>query len=152
MKKAVITLLFLLTSISSSFAADLGWSVPATWEDLKQSSSMRLATLAPKTNKELLVKVSKFPGNVGGELANVNRWRGQIGLKSIQATELEKALEVIETKVGKAKLLDISNNGKQMLAVMLPFNKQTYFFKVMGAQADVSKEKDALKELIKSVK
>lgn len=151
MRKLLIfmSVIFICTS---SMAEDLKWTVPSTWEDLKQASSMRLATLAPKENKDLLVKVSRFPGNVGGELANVNRWRGQLGLKGIKPNELTKALEVFETKVGKAKLLDIKNNGKQMLAAMVPFNKQTYFFKVMGAEAEVSKEKAALVELIKSFK
>ncbi|MCH2208698.1 MAG: hypothetical protein MK132_22905 [Lentisphaerales bacterium] len=151
MHKFISILVFFFVSISA-MATDLSWTVPSSWEDLKQSSSMRLATLAPKANKELLLKVSRFPGNVGGELANVNRWRGQIGLKGIKAADLEKSLEIIETKVGKAKLLDISNAGKQMLAVMLPNNKQTYFFKMMGTDKDVSKEKAALIELVKSIK
>ncbi|MCM8535862.1 MAG: hypothetical protein NE334_08000 [Lentisphaeraceae bacterium] len=149
--KAIALLSFLFCSLTAS-AGDLTWTVPDTWEDLKQSSSMRLATLAVKEDKSLLVKVSRFPGHVGGELANVNRWRGQLGLKGIKSADLEKELTVIETKAGKAKLLDISNNGKQMLAVMLKEEKYTYFFKLMGTSDKVGKQKEALIELTKSIK
>jgi hypothetical protein len=31
------------------------------------------------------VTVSAFPGDTGGLLANLNRWRGQIGLEPVQA-------------------------------------------------------------------
>ena len=149
MKK--LSILILLIGIGLH-AKDLSWTVPEGWVDLNVSNSMRLATLAPKDNKALQVKISKFPGNVGGELANVNRWRGQIGLGAIKEADLNKSLEVIDTKAGKAKLLDITNGGKQMLAVMLPHKGSTYFFKLMGNADDVKKQKDAMTTFIKSIK
>lgn len=148
-------ILFLLISIISTASAqlkDLEWTLPDAWELSNKKSMMRIATFVVKEKKELAVSASKFGGKAGGELANVNRWRGQLGLKPVSAEELKKTLEVIETKVGKAKLVDISNDKNQMLAVILPYNNSTYFFKLMGAKVDVSKQKENMVKLVKSLK
>ena len=65
----------------------------------------------------------------------------QLGLKAIKPNELTKTLEVFETKVGKAKLLDIKEKRRQMLAAMVPFNKQTYFFKLWELRLKSLKKK-----------
>ena len=139
MRKAlIITTLFFAFNLSLSAQEKvLTWKLPDTWEDTKTQKPMRIATLSVKKNKTLQISVTRFPGNVGGELANVNRWRGQIGLAPVKAEELAKQLEVIDSKAGKAKLLNISNNGKQMLALMIPYSGSTYFFKLLGKADEV---------------
>lgn len=150
MKKVLAVSLLFLCSIAG--AKDIEWTIPDAWELSPQKKAMRLATFLVKADKALAISVSRFPGDVGGELANVNRWRGQVGLEPVKAEDLQKGLEVIESKVGKAKLVDISNGGKQMLAVMLPYEKSTYFFKLMGSKESVSKQKENMVKLIKSLK
>lgn len=54
---------------------------------------MRIATyVVPDAQGPVEVAVTKFGGRVGGELANINRWRGQMGLPPVEEAELEKAL------------------------------------------------------------
>ncbi len=54
---------------------------------------MRLATyLAPDPGGTVEVALSRFDGRVGGELANMTRWRRQMGLPPIEADELESAI------------------------------------------------------------
>jgi hypothetical protein len=59
------------------------WEIPSTWKDGK-TSSMRIASLKvdDQNGSELDISVTTFPGDVGGLLANVNRWIGQIDLSS----------------------------------------------------------------------
>ena len=154
MNKATLlfSLLFILAFSVSAQKKQMTWTVPDTWVDTKKSSTMRITTLAVKDNQALIISVTKFPGNVGGELANVNRWRRQLGLPTIKAADLAKSLEVIESKAGKAKLLNITNNGQQMLALMMPFDGATYFFKMTGKEEEVKKQKDAMVKLAKTFK
>jgi len=50
---------------------------------------MRFATfLAPGSSGLVEVAVTRLAGRGGGELANVNRWRDQMGLAPISADEL----------------------------------------------------------------
>ncbi len=148
MKKIISVLALLIVSVS---AQDLTWTLPDTWELSPKKSSMRLATFLVKADKSLSISASRFPGDVGGELANVNRWRRQVGLAPVKAEDLQKGLEVIESKAGKAKLLDISNGEKQMLAVMFPYKGNTYFFKLSGTKEGVSKQKESMIKLVKSL-
>ena len=48
--------------------------------------------------------VTKFPGDVGGVLANVNRWRKQIGLQPIGDDELDKATRKEKLNGGRRDL------------------------------------------------
>ena len=65
-------------------AGELQYTVPAGWRQLP-ASGIRKATLQVD-DAELSVLV--FPGDVGGELANINRWREQIGLAAIEESAL----------------------------------------------------------------
>lgn len=69
------------------------WVMPAGWTRDQTSRPMRLATLiAPDPAGPIEVAVTRFPGRVGGELANLNRWREQLGLSPITQNELDEAL------------------------------------------------------------
>lgn len=54
---------------------------------------MRLATyIAPHADAPVEVAVTRFGGRVGGVLANINRWRGQMGLPPIGEGDLSEAI------------------------------------------------------------
>jgi len=75
-------------------AAKVLWTVPNGWEQLDKVVSMRFATFMTPSGIEVTLAV--FPGDVGGLLANVNRWRGQVGLSSIPEAELYEYAKQIE--------------------------------------------------------
>lgn len=69
------------------------WAVPEGWVFDETPRQMRIATyMAPTESGEQEVAVTRFPGRVGGELANINRWRGQMGLSPITEAELEDSI------------------------------------------------------------
>jgi hypothetical protein len=69
---------------------DEPWTAPEGWTRDAEPRPMRMATyMAPDTGGPVEVAVSRFPGRVGGELANINRWRGQMGLTPVDAEGLE---------------------------------------------------------------
>jgi hypothetical protein len=69
------------------------WSVPEGWTEDAAPRPMRLTTyLAPDPSGEVEVAVTRFGGRVGGALANINRWRGQMGLSPVDESELEATI------------------------------------------------------------
>ena len=71
------------------------WKLPEGWQpvaDAKANNPGHYATLRieSKDKPSLEMTVTKFPGTVGGLLANVNRWRGQVGLSPIEENELDR--------------------------------------------------------------
>jgi beta-galactosidase GanA len=109
---------------------------------------MRFATyMAPTTSGKVEVAVTKFPGRVGGELANINRWRGQMGVATIDAAGLEAAImrfsaagfEGYETRIESAK-------GVMLAAgVYEQASDQTWFIR---ATAKDAAEADELKSAV----
>lgn len=81
---------------SASGRAEIGvwpWVVPEGWTEDRQPRQMRLTTyIAPDPAGPVEVAVTRFAGRVGGDLANVNRWRGQMGLPPLGKDELESAI------------------------------------------------------------
>ena len=88
----------------------LKWTLPKGWTDAA-GSGMRYATLKPPVPGRVDVSVVVLPGPAGGELANVNRWRGQIGLAPIDHQALAAARTALETKAGVVSVYDFSSEG-----------------------------------------
>lgn len=99
--------------------------------------------------------ISAFPGDVGGEIANVNRWRGQVGLAPVSDAEAAAAvmrLEVNALQIGVVDLGDSGAGGNRLLGAIVPFDGTTWFFKLVGPDALVAKEKPGFIEFVKTVK
>jgi hypothetical protein len=69
------------------------WKAPEGWAE-KPAGDMVLGSFSipGKDGGKADLTITSFPGNVGGELMNVNRWRGQVGLEPV--SELPKAEQV----------------------------------------------------------
>ncbi len=96
--------------------------------------------------------VASIPGEGGGLLANVNRWRKQIGLGPIEAAELPKQTSTLDAGGSKASVLDVTSEDKQkrLVAVSVPGGGSTTFYKLMGDEAVVAKEKEAFLRFVQS--
>ena len=57
--------------------------------------------------------VSAFPGAAGGWLLNLNRWRGQLGLKPVGQAEAEKLVASLDVMGGKAMLVDMNGQNPE---------------------------------------
>lgn len=109
-------------------ARGVSWSVPSGWKEVPTTQQMRLATFDAGGVE---VAVSAFPGAVGGTLANVNRWRGQIGLDAIDEAALGELL--VTSREGPTDVSLLAMEGKDakvMLgAIIVPGDGQTWFVK-----------------------
>ncbi len=71
----------------------LSWTTPEGWKEApagSDPSGMRLIDLRFGPNAEGECYLSVIQGEAGGLEANVNRWRGQMGLPPMSADELAK--------------------------------------------------------------
>jgi len=131
------------------------WNVPTGWKE-EMATQMLIAKFSVgDKSARAEITVSSFPGDVGGLLANVNRWRGQVGLLAIEATELAKAVKYLKVQSVNASLVELENpNGTSpsLIGVAMPSNGQTWFFKIIGEAKTVAREKDAFIKFVQSVK
>jgi hypothetical protein len=128
----------------------LVWTAPAQWTP-KKATSMRKGSYAvngPEGAADL--SITAFPGDVGGDLANVNRWRGQLQLPPVP--DLTGALQPLEANGLHIRVFDGANGGIHMLGAIVPLAGETWFFKLTGPEALVAREKPAFLEFLKTVK
>lgn len=88
------------------------WTLPEGWRSSDQSHPMRFATVLVGTGSPPLeLTVSMLSQGVGELpqmlLANINRWRGQLGLRSVADGELDGESEKLETTVGTVVLVNL---------------------------------------------
>ncbi|MBL9117304.1 MAG: hypothetical protein JNJ83_20015 [Verrucomicrobiaceae bacterium] len=65
------------------------WTTPTGWTE-GQSNQMRVINLTFGPNNEGECYLTAMPGASGGVEANINRWRGQLGLSPLPAADVEK--------------------------------------------------------------
>lgn len=144
------------TAVPTASGQDLVWQAPAAWVP-KAASAMRKASYSvPGASGESDLSVTAFPGDVGGELANVNRWRGQIGLPALQPQDLDGAVTREEGNGLKFTIVELESPGdpagKSILGAMVPFGGSTWFFKLTGPGPAVRAAKAAFIGFLHSVR
>lgn len=132
----------------------LKWSLPEGWSEIP-GGGMRFATFkSPYAKLEATVVV--LPGPAGGELANVNRWRGQIGLPGFaDEASLAKARTVLKTRAGTLNVYDFTSTGQaksRLVAgsISTP-DGNTWFLKLTGDAIAVAKAKPEFMTILGSL-
>lgn len=134
------------------------WSVPAQWvATAPRAMIYKSFSVSGDSDAKAEVTVSFFPGDVGGVLANVNRWRGQLGQPQIEADQLASVTKALDTAAGPATLVDFSGTDSKtgqparLVAVIVPHGDNTWFYKMLGNGALVENQKDAFVNFVKTV-
>ena len=109
------------------------WTVPEGWQAVPVRGRCRLAKFAVPAveNGKAEVAVSVFPSDTGGTLANVNRWRRQLGLEDIDEAGLKDCVTPLEGLPG-AQLADLTKENRRMLGAIVPRDGRWWFYKMMG--------------------
>lgn len=132
----------------------LQWDLPKGWSALR-AEGMRVATFKPAVEGKVDISVIRLPGEAGGELANVNRWRGQINLPPIDEPGRKKVRESIRAKAGEISLYDFANEGnpqQRMLVGIIFINDHSWFIKMVGDEKPVNASREDFKKLLASLR
>jgi hypothetical protein len=134
----------------------LTWTAPANWQ-VKKASMMRKGsyTIGGEGGATADLAITAFPGDVGGEVANVNRWRGQLELPPLEGGQATAAIARLDSNGLKIGVVELASSGAEptrMIGAMVPFGGATWFFKLFGPDAVVAREKPAFLEFLKTIK
>ena len=136
------------------------WSVPPEWRREPGNRSMRVATFTiGNENQRIEVAVSAFPGTAGGILANVNRWRAQLGLNALTTKSLPKHLDVFSNGPIQGFILDMTgaNDGdvnqpvqRIVGGIILGLESKVWFVKAKDEYTKLAPHKEAIYSFIRS--
>jgi hypothetical protein len=133
--------------------AEASAKTPAGWKSVPPGPMQSAKFLIPEQGAAKgEVTISVFPNSTGGTLANVNRWRGQIGLSPISEAELAKMITRLDPQNTEVILVDMTNpdTRRQLIGAIVPKGGQWYFYKLMGDTEAVSPQKGAFTAFVKA--
>jgi hypothetical protein len=133
------------------------WQVPAAWKEVPGGPFLVAKFIASGgDNAQAAINVSTSVGDGGGLLPNANRWRAQLGLPPVAQSDLQT--KTLDLPGGKATLVEMagtdSKTGQKasLVGAMVPRGDQTWFYKLMGDEQIVAREKEAFTTFIQNSK
>ena len=146
--------------IPSSEEADAkrkpSWTVPQNWKEQPSQMALVKYVVQDDGGRVAEVTVTAFAGDGGGLLANVNRWRRQVGLNEFQQSDLTANIADIDLGGTKATLVDMigvnPKDGKKtrIIGAVVPHEGKTWFFKLMGDEQVAEKEKQTFVKFVQT--
>jgi hypothetical protein len=135
------------------------WKIPEGWQE-QPPSSMRVGSFLIKGAKGGTADMSVVPlsGDAGGDLANINRWRGQIQLPPLSDDELAQASHTITSHGRSMRWIDFVSTPqagptalKRITATIYKRGEQTWFFKMTGDAETVHAAQPAFRAFLNSL-
>lgn len=139
----------------------LTFTPPEDWQPSK-GSAMRIASyqIPMEGFTAADFSITAFPGDTGGTLANVNRWRRQIGLATWTNAEVAQNEKTLLAQDGlKFLIYDLkpitseadSKNNDRILVAILGHADKSWFFKLKGDAFLLETQRAKFHALLKTV-
>jgi hypothetical protein len=128
--------------------------VPARWK-AQSPGPMQAAKYVPDgAEGKVEVTLAVLPGDGGGKLANINRWRRQLGQGPLAEGELASVASALNVPGAEAYLVDLRNpdTQKRMLAAAVVRGGRSWFYKLMGDADVVESEKSLFVRFVEEAK
>ncbi|MFO0913687.1 MAG: hypothetical protein U0795_12075 [Pirellulales bacterium] len=136
------------------------YTTPEGWQPGRMSSMRKAAFNVQEGDQKLEVTVIDLAEGAGDVLANVNRWREQVGLKPLESSELSANVQTLPVSGHEASFVELVGTGPDgapttILGVIAPssgaIDGRIWFIKATGSAQLAQREKDRFLEFAKSV-
>jgi hypothetical protein len=130
------------------------WSAPTSWRPAGPKPQRVASYDIPGADGDIGdVSISALSGDGGGLVANINRWRGQVGLAALDDAGVRRESQRITCADGtEGTLVRLAGNEKHIVAAIIPHGSQTWFFKLTASPALAQRETEAFAGFVRSVR
>ncbi len=134
----------------------LTWQAPDHWLD-QGASGMRRGSFQVPGEGEAVADLSiiAFPGDVGGLAANVNRWRGQVGLPNLSPAQIDAEVEHTDTAFFHVDIVTMTGDAggipTRIDGAIFNHAGESWFIKFMGPAELVARENDNFRAFVNTV-
>jgi hypothetical protein len=145
--------------LASAGAGQPVWNVPPGWQSVAAGQFLAAKfVVAGSDGEEAAVNVSNSEGEGGGLVNNVNRWRRQLGLDELSEADVNRLVTTADVPGGKTLLVDMSGTDARtgqptrLVGAMVSVGSRTWFYKLMGNDKLVAREKTAFTNFVETAK
>jgi hypothetical protein len=134
------------------------FKAPKGWHAVEEGGFAAARFQVGDGDRTASATVMALPGEGGGLVANVNRWRAQIGLDALDEQAVTKAVRPIKVDGLPGHGVDLTGprtDGKasqRILAAVVKQGDRVWFFKLMGPADLVAEQKQAFDQFVESVR
>ncbi len=125
------------------------YKTPAGWVDRTRTLPEFIA--GPGENAPR-VKLSVLKGSAGGLEANVNRWRGQVGLPAVGNDEARGLARPFSLLGEKGYFAEMTGKDRAILVAFTIGREMSFFLKMTGTPEEVARQRAAFEALAGSMK
>ncbi|HET9524170.1 MAG TPA: hypothetical protein VFO90_08055 [Terrimicrobiaceae bacterium] len=143
---------------NSAQAPAISLKAPPHWQPQPPAPMRKASFVVQEADRAKVdISVTSFQGESGGLLANINRWRGQLGLDAVDAEQLESTVERRTLAGREYVIVDFvseespADKKQRIIGAIVPASDETWFFKMTGGDALTAAQKPAFLEVLKSV-
>ncbi|HEX7008605.1 MAG TPA: hypothetical protein VF184_01400 [Phycisphaeraceae bacterium] len=141
----------------------LTWDVPPDWRPAQAAQAFTVAAYeAGPAETPVSTTVTRLSGAGGGALANINRWRNQLGLPPVASLPEQPMIPITLPDQQVAGVVDLvgppsseaAAPPQRTIAAILPRQdtNETWFFKMSGPQDALEPLKEPFLQMIRSVR
>jgi hypothetical protein len=140
-------------------AAPFEYTVPNGWTAMPDKGGPIRPAAAFEVvegNQQATVTVTRLSGGSGSVAMNIDRWRGQVGLKPATPEELKNVGEITVGGI-KSPYVDLSGpktdrDQLRMLAAIVTQGDTTWYFKFFGSAELINRQKATFEAFMSSVR
>ncbi len=141
-------------------AAPMTWEAPAGWTP-GRTRSMRVVTLHPQGREDAECYITVLSGRAGGTVANLNRWRDQLGQPALsegdiaalpRVTVLGQTVAFLEVAGTYTDMGGGTSENYALLGVVVEAGDQTVTVKLTGPAEVVQAERESFVRFCESLK
>ncbi len=129
--------------------ADIQYDQPKEWIRVRPPTFTMAAFEVVDGKKRVRITLSIAGGS---RMANVNRWRGQLGLGPQTEEEINKSLQKFDVGKRTGQLVELKGEEQTMLGLMIENGEQSVFVKLMGDPELAVTERKRFEAFAKSLK
>lgn len=132
---------------------EVKFTLPKGWKETPAGQFQISRFVVGDEKDPVEISISSAGGDLG---ANINRWRGQVGLEPISEQELASALhptQVFGEKAGQIEIVGPPGEKQQaILGVIAPSGRTNWFIKLKGPVKPALEQKQNFEAFVKSLK
>jgi hypothetical protein len=134
------------------------FQVPRGWQARNAGSTSLARFQIGEGDRIALMTVTGLNGDGGGLVANINRWRAQVGLKSLAEKDALNSAQPIKVDGTSGHALDLNGtdatdkSARRILVAVVQHGDQTWFFRLAGPSSLVAEQKSAFDGFLKSIR
>ncbi|MHC5113344.1 MAG: hypothetical protein ACYTGP_02805 [Planctomycetota bacterium] len=125
--------------------------VPEGWTLDTEPKAMSVASLTVSMQGQTASLTITPLGGSQDLLANINRWRGQLGLSPVASLDEAQAVP-IEVGGDPGHLVNVAGSGQRTLAAVAERNGTTWFYKLSGPDAVVASQLGTFSDFVRSIR